>query len=55
MKNILKYSAIVALGIGLFFGKYLGRLIVNVIDNPDTRINSGTPYVQQYLNNCNTY
>ena len=54
MKSILKYSAIVALGIGLFFGKYLGRWIVNFIDNPDTRVNNGKPYVEKYLNNCDT-
>ncbi len=54
MKNILKYGAFGLLGIGLFFGKYIGRWIVNVMDNPDTRINNGKPYVQQYLNNCDT-
>ncbi len=54
MKNILKYIAIGALGIGLFFGKYLGRWIVNMIDNPDTRVNNGKPYVQKYLDNCDT-
>ncbi|GGI29505.1 hypothetical protein [Pedobacter mendelii] len=54
MKNILKYGAIAAIGIGLFFGKYLGRWIVNIIDNPDTRVNNGKPYVKQYLNNCDT-
>ncbi|GGI29509.1 hypothetical protein [Pedobacter mendelii] len=54
MKNFLKYGAIGALGIGLFFGKYLGRWVVDVFDNSDTRINNGAPYVQQYMNNCDT-
>ena len=54
MKNILKYGAFGLLGIGLIFGKYVGRWIVNVIANPDTRINRGAPYVQQYWNNCDT-
>ncbi len=54
MKNILKYVAIGALGIGLFFDKYLGRWIVNMIDNPDTRINNGKPYIQTYSKNCDT-
>ncbi|GGI29507.1 hypothetical protein [Pedobacter mendelii] len=54
MKNFLKYGAIGALGIGLFFGKYLGRWIVNIIDNPDTRVNNGKPYVKKYLSSCDT-
>lgn len=49
MKNILKYGAIAAIGVGLFFGKYLGRWIVNMIENPDTKVNNGRPYVQNYL------
>lgn len=54
MKNILKYGAFGLLAVGLFFGRYLGRWIVNVIDNPDTRINNSKPYVAQYLDNCDT-
>jgi len=54
MKNLLKYGAFGLLGIGLIFGKYVGRWIVNVIDNPDTRINKGA-HVEQYWNNCDTY
>ncbi len=49
MKNILKYSAYGLLGLGLFFRKYLGRWIVNMIENPDTKVNNGRPYVQNYL------
>jgi len=48
MKNLLKYGAFGLLGIGLIFGKYVGRWIVNVIDNPDTRMNKGAPHVEQY-------
>ena len=54
MKNILKYGAFGLLGLGLLFGKYIGRWIVNIIDNPDTRVNNGKLYVKQYLNNCDT-
>ena len=55
MKNLLKYGAFGLLGIGLIFGKYVGGWIVNVIDNPDTRVNTGKLYVKQCLNNCDTY
>ncbi|RAJ31877.1 hypothetical protein [Pedobacter cryoconitis] len=54
MKKILTYGAFGLLAVGLFFGRYLGRWIVNVIDNPDTRINNGKPHVVQYLNDCDT-
>lgn len=54
MNNILKYFAIGALAIGLIFGKYIGRWIVNLIDNPDTRVNIGKPFVLTYLNHCDT-
>lgn len=54
MKNILKYGAISVIAIGLFFGKYLGRWIINMIDNSDTRVNNGKPYIGPYLSNCQT-
>ncbi|MET0571053.1 MAG: hypothetical protein ABWZ79_06480 [Pedobacter agri] len=54
MNKILKYFAVGALAVGLIFGKYIGRWIVNLIDNPDTRVNIGKPFVLTYLNQCDT-
>lgn len=54
MSNIFKYFAIGALAIGLIFGKYIGRWIVDLVDNTDTRVNIGKPFVSTYLNHCDT-
>ena len=40
--------------IGLVFGKFIGRLLINKTDNKDTRINKGDDYADRYVANCDT-
>ncbi|MBB5644834.1 hypothetical protein [Pedobacter cryoconitis] len=54
MKKILQISSVSLLAIGLIFGRYIGRWLVNIFDNPDTGINDGHLYINQYLSKCDT-
>lgn len=54
MKKVLQTASICILALGLIFGRYIGRWLVNVFDNPDTSINSGHLYINQYLSKCDT-
>jgi hypothetical protein len=40
--------------IGLVFGRFIGRLLVNKVDNKDTRTNKGVDYAAKYVANCDT-
>lgn len=54
MKKILQISSVSLLAVGLIFGRYIGRWLVNIFDNPDTSINDGRLYIDQYLSKCDT-
>lgn len=54
MKKIIQISSVSILAIGLIFGRYLGRWLVNIFDNPDTSINDGHLHVNEYLSKCDT-
>lgn len=54
MKKTLQISSISLLAIGLIFGRYIGRWLVNIFDNPDTSINDGHLYINKYLSKCDT-
>ncbi|MET4141921.1 hypothetical protein [Pedobacter sp. UYP1] len=54
MKKILQISSISLLAIGLVFGRYIGRWLVNIFDNPDTTINDGRLHLDEYLSKCDT-
>lgn len=54
MKKILQISSFSLLLVGLIFGRYLGRWLINVFDNPDTSINDGSLHLDEYLSKCDT-
>lgn len=54
MKRILQISSISLLAVGLIFGRYIGRWLINVFDNPDTSINDGYSNLASYLSKCDT-
>jgi len=51
MKNILKYSAIGIVGVGVFFGRYIGRWLVYKFDQP-TMTNDGRAFAKEYISDC---
>jgi hypothetical protein len=54
MSKILVILSVSVLAIGLIFGRYLGRWLMNKADNPDTSINDGKKYADLYISNCDT-
>jgi hypothetical protein len=54
MKKALALLAISALVVGLIYGRFIGRWVMNMLDNTDTSINNGKNQVNSYLNNTDT-
>lgn len=54
MKKILQIFSISLFVVGLIFGRYIGRWLINVFDNPDTSINDGYSNLASYLSKCDT-
>lgn len=52
-KKVLTYGAISLVGIGGFYGKYIGRWLVYKLD-PPTMINEGKHFVDAYIAKCDT-
>lgn len=44
----------VLIGLALIVGIFLGRSLINKLDDPHTRINNGEAYVSKYIAGCDT-
>lgn len=53
MKNILKYGAIGIIGVGVLFGRYIGRWLVYKFDQP-IMTNDGRTFAKEYISGCSS-
>jgi hypothetical protein len=54
MKKTTLTAAVGLIALGLIGGRFLGRWVMNKVDNPETGINKGQPYAEAFVQNCDT-